>query len=43
MKCLDCDEWFEVITNTYGLGLNYCPCCGIEVTEDNCIEDEDIE
>jgi len=28
--CPHCNEWFEVITNRYGLGLCYCPCCGEE-------------
>ena len=28
--CPECDEWFQVVTNRYGLGLNYCPCCGAE-------------
>ncbi len=30
LTCPECKEWFQVITNTYGLGLNYCPCCGAE-------------
>jgi len=28
--CPNCGEWFEVWTNAGGLGLNYCPCCGVE-------------
>lgn len=28
LVCPECGEWFQVITNRFGLGLNYCPCCG---------------
>jgi ribosomal protein L37AE/L43A len=30
LTCPECDEWFQVLTNRFGLGLNYCPCCGAE-------------
>jgi predicted amidophosphoribosyltransferase len=35
MTCISCGEWFEIITNTGGLGLNFCPCCGHEFSEND--------
>jgi hypothetical protein len=26
----DAERRFQVVTNRFGLGLNYCPCCGAE-------------
>lgn len=33
--CVSCGEWFLVYVFTYGLGLNYCPCCGYEFTTED--------
>ncbi len=35
MICAECGEWFEVVTNTGGPGLCFCPCCGHEFTEED--------
>ena len=44
MICPECEEFFDVVTNTYGAGLNYCPCCGHEFSEDDFDKmDEDEE
>lgn len=38
LVCVSCGEWFEVVTNTHGPGLNYCPCCGHEFSENDFIK-----
>jgi len=30
LVCPECGEWFLVYMGSFGLGLNYCPCCGAE-------------